>query len=122
MPQAFLTRAIWRVISAMRSVPHPGRFVTRDDRNKARRICEAQLSCPVNRLKGIRDLSFGAWQGELKYGAAGLIRLCPQPASMGVDDGSADGQPHPRPARLRGVKRLENSLELFRIDTRARIA
>src|SRR5262249_8698589 len=34
--QAFLTRAIWRVISAIRLVPHPERSVTHDDKNKAR--------------------------------------------------------------------------------------
>src|SRR5215470_10997306 len=111
MPQAFLTRAIWRVISAIRLVPHPERFVTHDDRNKARRIYESQ-----------QDRCRSAWQGELKYGPARFVHLCPQPAPMSIDDGSADGQPHPRSAGLRGVKRLENSLEMFQINTRPRIA
>jgi hypothetical protein len=40
---------------------------------------------------------------------------------MSVDDGSADGQPHPRAIDLRGVKRLENALEMLGIDARAGI-
>jgi hypothetical protein len=37
----------------------------------------------------------GAGQGELEYGAARLVRRCPQPSAMGVDDRPADRQPHP---------------------------
>ena len=51
-------------------------------------------------------------QGELKYSAARFIRLCPQPAPMGVDDRPADRQPHPHSAGLRGVESLENALEM----------
>ena len=61
-------------------------------------------------------------QGELKYGAARFIRLCPQPAPMGIDDGPANRQPHPHAAGLRGVKCLENALEMRRIDARPGIA
>jgi len=46
----------------------------------------AQLSHPVKRLKRIRELSFATGQDELKYGAARLVCICPQPAAMGVDD------------------------------------
>jgi hypothetical protein len=42
-------------------------------------------------------------QGELKYRTARFIRLCPQPAPMGVDDRPADRQAHPHAAGLRGV-------------------
>jgi hypothetical protein len=57
MPQAFLTRAIWRVISAMRLVPHPERFVTHDDRYKARRIYESTRwhSYPIKGPARLRD-------------------------------------------------------------------
>src|ERR1700686_3352866 len=51
-------------------------------------------------------------QGELKYGTGRFIRLCPQPAPMGVDDRPANRQPHPHAAGLRGVKRLENAIEM----------
>jgi len=37
---------------------------------------------------------------------------------MGIDDGPADRQPHPYPAGLRGVKSLENALDMLRIDAR----
>ena len=65
---------------------------------------------------------FRAGQGELKYGASRLIRVCPQPAPMGIDDGPADRQPHPHSAGLRGVESLENALEMFRINARPGIA
>jgi hypothetical protein len=35
---------------------------------------------------------------------------------MGFDDGPADRQPYPHPAGLGGVERLENALEVLRID------
>src|SRR3981081_680127 len=78
----------------------------------------AQLSRPVNRLKRTHELLFRARQGELKYGAARFIRLCPQPAPMGIDDRSADRQPHPHAAGLRGVESLENALDVVRINAR----
>jgi len=49
----------------------------------------ATLSDPRARLKRIRDLSFGARQGELKYGAARLVRRRPQLAAVSMDDGPA---------------------------------
>src|SRR6476469_2267342 len=61
-------------------------------------------------------------QGELKYGAARFICLCPQPAPMGVDDRPANRQPHPRAAGLRGVKSIEHALEMRRIDAGPGIA
>jgi hypothetical protein len=75
-----------------------------------------QLSTSVNRLKRIHELICGARQGELKNGASRFIRIRPQPASMGIDDGPADRQPHPHSAGLRGVESLENALEVFRIN------
>jgi len=41
---------------------------------------------------------------------------------MGIDNGPAYRQSHPRSAGLGGVKRLENALEMFRINARSRIA
>src|SRR6266576_5180955 len=82
----------------------------------------ARLSRLVNRLKRTHEYVLCAGQRELKYGAARFIRLCPQPAAMGVDDGPADRQPHPRSAGLGGVESLENALEMRRIDARPRIA
>ena len=41
---------------------------------------------------------------------------------MGIDDRPADRQPHPHSAGFRGVESLENALEMFRINTRPRIA
>src|ERR1700752_4287141 len=55
-------------------------------------------------------------KGELKYRAARFIRHCPQPAIMGVDDRPANRQPHPCSAGLCGVERIENAIDLFRID------
>ena len=41
---------------------------------------------------------------------------------MGFDDRTTDRQAHPHPAGLRAVESLENALDAFRIDARARIA
>jgi hypothetical protein len=48
----------------------------------------------MKRLRRIQWNSLPTGQGELKNGAARLVSLCPQPASMGVDYGTADRQPH----------------------------
>src|SRR5262245_5371317 len=80
-----------------------------------------RLSRPVNRLRR-NERSFGAGQGELKYRTPRLVCIRPQPTPMGVDDRSTDRQPHPRSARLRGVERLENVLQIRRIDARSGIA
>src|SRR6266571_1369220 len=77
-----------------------------------------RLSRPMSPLK----LPFRVGQGELKYGAARVVRLGPQPAPMGIDDGAADRQPHPGSTGLRGVESLENTLEMFRVNARPGIA
>src|SRR6516165_12222080 len=82
----------------------------------------ARLSNLLSRLMRIRELSFGSWQGELKHGAAGFVRLRPQFASMCMDDGSADRQPHARSTGLGGVEGLEDSIEMLRINARSGIA
>src|SRR5215468_28780 len=82
----------------------------------------ARLSRPVNRPHGIRELFFDTGQSELKHGAARLVRLRPQPAPMGIDDGPADRQPHSRSAGLCRVERLENALAVLRVDARSGIA
>ena len=46
----------------------------------------------------------------------------PQPAPVGFDDGSADRQTHSNSAGFRGVESFENTLEIFRINARPRIA
>ena len=66
--------------------------------------------------------SFPVGQGEPKYGASGLVRVCPQPAPVGVDDGPADRQSHPDPAGLRGVESIENALTTFPINARPGVA
>jgi hypothetical protein len=38
----------------------------------------------------VRELTFHLGQGELKNGASRFIRIRPQPAPMGTDDGPAD--------------------------------
>jgi len=70
----------------------------------------------------IRELSFGAGQGELKYRASKLIRIRPQPAPVSIDDGPADRQPHPHSAGLRGVEGIENALDMFRIGAIGAVA
>src|SRR5690348_5624823 len=66
---------------------------------------------------------FRPGQGELKYSAAArFVRSRPQPAPMCFDYGSADRQPHPHSAGLRGVESIENALETCRINTWSRIA
>ena len=60
---------------------------------------------------------FFVGQVELEDCASRFIRLRPKPAAMGVDDGSADRQPHADSTRLRGVESLENALEVLLIDT-----
>lgn len=52
----------------------------------------------------------GVRQGELKYGTARFLRLCPQPASMGLYDRPADRQAHSNAIGFGSVKRLESAL------------
>jgi hypothetical protein len=54
-------------------------------------------------LKRIHDFVFCVGQGELEYGAARFIRVCPQPAAMGIDDRQIDS--------LERVRRNWNSPE-----------
>jgi hypothetical protein len=70
----------------------------------------------------IREFLVRIRQGELKYGPAWCIHVCPQPAPMGIDDRSTDRQSHPYSARLRGVESLENAIETIRINARTGIA
>src|SRR6516165_8311792 len=71
---------------------------------------------------GIRALSFGPRQRELKYSAPWLVRFRPQLAPMSMDDGAANRQPHACSTRLRGVESVEDPIEMRRIDARPRIA
>src|SRR6478752_3440071 len=71
-------------------------------------VALAEAPVALRRLRG--------GQGELKYRTARFIRLCPQPPPMGVDDRPANRQPHPHAAGLRGVKCIEHTLEMRRID------
>jgi hypothetical protein len=76
----------------------------------------------VNRRRRIHEFLSRAGQGELKYGASHFIRICPQPAPMGIDDGTADRQPHPDSVGFRGVESLENAHEMLWINSWPRIA
>ena len=48
-------------------------------------------------MKRSRELLFDIGQGELKYGAARLVRLRPQLPSMSMDDKSGIDSPMPVP-------------------------
>jgi len=48
--------------------------------------------------------------------------VCPELAAMGIDNGPADRKTHPYSAGLRAVERLENALEIFRINAQPGIA
>src|SRR6516165_1602508 len=136
MPQAFLTRAIWRVISAMRLVPRPERFVTHDDRKQSKtHLCVEAIwhlssdrsiivhsSPTLNDNKRHRRNRLRSGQGELKDGATRFVRLRPQPAAVGFDDGPADRQAHPNSTGLCGVEWFENAIEKFGINTRPGVA
>ena len=74
----------------------------------------------ASRLKRSRAFLHGR-QDELKYRAARIIRLRPQPAAVAVDDRPADRQPHSDSTGLCGVERLEDSFDLLRINARPRI-
>src|SRR4051794_23808636 len=50
-------------------------------------------------------------QGELKNGATGHVRGCPDLAAMRFDDRAADRQSHPHAAALGRVERIEQALE-----------
>src|SRR5262245_58929833 len=82
----------------------------------------ARLSNPLSRLKRIRELLFCSWQGELKHGTERFVRLRPQFASMCMDDGAADRQPHARSTGLGGVEGFEDAIEMLRINARPGIA
>ena len=55
-------------------------------------------------------------QGELKGGAAGQVRACPQPAAVRFDDRTADRQAHPQAAGFCRVESLEDAIETFWIN------
>jgi len=59
----------------------------------------------------VHKLAFHAGQGKLEHGTSRFIRIRPEPAPMGIDDGPADRQPHPHSAGLRCVESLENSAQ-----------
>ena len=61
-------------------------------------------------------------QSELEYCAPRSIGLCPQAAPMGVDDGSANREPHSHSTSLCRVKWREDPIEMFRINSWSRIA
>src|SRR6516225_2406727 len=80
------------------------------------RDASARLSVPVARLKRGHEFSFGVGQVELKYSAARLVRSRPQLASMSMDDGAADRQPHACSTGFRGIEGVEDPIEVHRID------
>src|SRR5258705_12464071 len=71
-----------------------------------------RLSSLVSRRTRTHEFLFRAGQGELKYSAARLIHICPQPARMGIDDRPTDRQSHSHAAGFRGVKCIEHPLEM----------
>src|ERR1043166_6487758 len=105
-----------RAVASLRSAE----IVTKesDPANGAGRVSRGRLA----RAAAGERVPFPTGHGELKYGAARFVRLRPQPAPMVGDDGPADWQPHAHSAALRGVKSLENALDLVRIDAPSRIA
>ena len=84
--------------------------------------CLRRLSSLVSRAKRIREFLLRAGQGEPKYGPAGCIHVCPQPAPVGIDDRPTDRQSHPYSAGLRGVEGIKNAIEMFWINPRSGIA
>ena len=64
---------------------------------------------------------FSAWQGELKGGAARFVGFRPQLATVSIDDGAAYRQPHAGSTGFRGVKGVEDSIEMPRINAPPRI-
>src|SRR6516165_235409 len=86
------------------------------------RNVSARPLAPLALMKRSRELLFGIGQGELKYGAARLVRLRPQLPSMRMDDGAADRQPHACSTGLRGVEGVEDPTQIRRIKARPGIA
>src|SRR3954463_7656824 len=84
----------------------------------------ASIRCSslVSRRTRRHEFLFRAGQRELKYSAARLIHICPQPARMGIDDRPADRQSHSHSAGFRGVQSFENAFETLRINARPGIA
>src|SRR5258708_40064028 len=52
------------------------------------------------------------WKGELKDRSARHVRRRPQPALVGGDDRTADGEPHTHAIWLRGVEGLEQPVDI----------
>ena len=63
----------------------------------------------------------GSRQPELKYRSLEHVGRSPQLAAMGLDNGSADRQPHSDAIGLARVKGLEEAIERRRVQPRARI-
>src|SRR5258708_37629996 len=94
-----------------------GRVLPRTPRRAHAATKVGRLKLTAVRRIGAGHFVFGARQGELKYRASRFIRICPQPAPMGIDDGTADRQPHPDSAGFRSVESLENPLDMLWINT-----
>ena len=61
-------------------------------------------------------------QGERKDGTLGRIGPGPEPPPVGLDDRSADGQPHAQALWLGRIKRLKEALKSLRVQPWTRIA
>jgi hypothetical protein len=72
----------------------------------------------IPKLDPLLDHLVGARQCELKHCASRLFGICPQPARMSIDDGPANGEPHPHAGGFRGVEGIENAIEKFWINPR----
>src|SRR6185312_17179462 len=70
---------------------------------------------------GLPGTSARGRQGEAENGAASSIRLRPDPAAVGLDDGSADRKTDAHARGLRGHERLKQPRLYFWCETAAGI-
>jgi len=56
-------------------------------------------------------------QDKLKYRATGSVRGKPQPTFVGLDDRTADRQPHPHAIGFGREERVEYPIDILRTDS-----
>src|SRR5262245_64997830 len=71
---------------------------------------------------GLLSCFFPDRHREAEDSAVGVIRLCPQPPAVGIDDRAANRQPQAQAAALCRVERVEDSLGKGLRQSRPRIA
>src|SRR5262249_29387815 len=80
------------------------------------------LGCPNNFTSAVGGRTVCLRNRKQKCRAGTVIRLGPELAAMALDDGAAHGEADAHAVALGGVERVEQSLEVLRLDADAGVS